>query len=307
MELFSEIHSLYYQLMTQLLQAPSLEQQRSLLNEEGFKETPFEMSAYLIDGKDGWHLTKNKVSVLKHPPKAFPLTKLEKAWLAAVEQDSKFTCFSDSFDLGSVEPLFNWQDYHYFDQFASGDSFTEEYAQTIRLLLTSIAKKQVVTLVYQATGKRTPTQHVFLPLKIEYSTKKNKLRVLGKRKNGPSWKSVTFNCSEIQSLQLNKEFLSEDFAWSPSRLCKIVCHLIDERSALERATFHFSNYRKTVERLEEKRYRLTIFYEKKDETELLINVLSFGARMRVVEPESFIQLVQERLIRQKELTQLRKR
>ena len=307
MELFSEIHSLYYQLMTQLLQAQTLEQQRSLLNEEGFKETPVEMSAYLNDDKDSWHLTKNNVSVLKHPPKAFPLTKLEKAWLAAVEQDSKFTCFSDSFDLGSVEPLFNWQDYHYFDQFASEDSFAGEYAQTIRLLLTSIAEKQVVTLVYQAAGKRTPTQHLFLPLKIEYSAKNNKLRVLGKRKNDTSWKSVTFNCSEIQSLQLNKEVLVEDFAWSPSRLCKIVCHLIDERSALERATFHFSNYRKTVERLEEKRYRLTLFYEKKDETELLINVLSFGARMRVVEPESFIHLVQERLIRQKELTHLRKR
>lgn len=302
MELFSEIHSLYYQLMTQLLQTKTAAEQRELLEQNGFKETPFEMSAYLTEDKDGWHLTKDNRPILKHPPKAFPLTKLEKAWLAAIQQEQKFACFSEPFDLGDYEPLFNWQDVHYFDQFVSEDSFTGAYAQIIRKLLQSITNQQVVQLDYQAAGKKQATTHLFQPLKLEYSAKNNKFRVLGKRKTGRSWKTVTFNCSDIQSLEPAKDLPIEGMVWSQPKLCKIVCHLIDKRSALERATFHFSNYRKTVERIGDNQYRLTIFYEKKDETELLINVLSFGARMKVVEPDSFIQLVKERLIRQKKLS-----
>ncbi|MEO1769265.1 WYL domain-containing protein [Candidatus Enterococcus ferrettii] len=304
MELFSEIHSLYYQLMAQLLQTKTADEQRELLEQNGFKETPFEMSAYLTEDKEGWHLTKDKHTILKHSPKSFPLTKLEKAWLAAIQQEQKFSCFSDPFDLEECEPLFSWQDIHYFDQFVSEDSFTGAYAQIVRKLLQSIDEQQVMQLDYQAAGKQQATRHLFQPLKLEYSAKNNKFRVLGKRKNGRSWKTVTFNCSDIQSLEPAKDSSIEGMVWSPPRLCKIVCHLIDERSALERATFHFSNYRKTVERLGDNQYRLTVFYEKKDETELLINVLSFGARMKVVEPDHFVQLIKERLIRQKELSHL---
>lgn len=306
MELFSEIHSLYYQLMTQLLQTKTAEEQRALLEQNGFKETPFEMSTYLKEDKDGWHLTKNNRSILTHPPQAFPLTKLEKAWLAAIQQEQKFACFSEPFDFEDSDPLFNWQDVHYFDQFASEDSFSGAYAQTIRTLLQSISTKQLLRLNYQAAGKSGTTNHTFLPLKLEYSAKNNKFRVLGKRKNGSSWKTVTFNCSDIQSLEVMEDGAAEEIGWSQPKLCKIVCQLVDERSALERATLHFSNYRKTVERLEEKLYRLTIFYEKKDETELVINVLSFGARMKVIEPDSFIYLIKERLIRQKRLVKLKK-
>ena len=306
MELFSEIHSLYYQLMTQLLQTKTAEEQRALLEQNGFKETPFEMSAYLKEDKDGWHLTKDNRSILKHPPKPFPLTKLEKAWLAAIQQESKFSCFSEPFDLEVSEPLFNWQDAQYFDQFVSEDSFTGQYAQIIRQLLQSITNQRTVQLEYQAVGKCQTTRHLFQPLKLEYSAKNNKFRVLGKRNSGASWKPVTFNCSDIQSLEVITDGTIEGIVWSSPKLCKIVCHLVDERSALERATFHFSNYRKTVERLGEKQYCLTIFYEKKDETELLINVLSFGARMKVVEPDHFVHLIKERLIRQKELSHVRK-
>lgn len=37
MELFSEVNSLYYQLMTKVLQTETLEQQQQLLDQDGFK------------------------------------------------------------------------------------------------------------------------------------------------------------------------------------------------------------------------------------------------------------------------------
>ena len=46
------------------------------------------------------------------------------------------------------------------------------------------------------------------------------------------------------------------------------------------------------------RYRLTLRYDREDETELLIRVLSFGPVLKVVSPDSFIDKVKERLRKQ---------
>ena len=46
-------------------------------------------------------------------------------------------------------------------------------------------------------------------------------------------------------------------------------------------------------------YRLRIRYYENDETEMLIRVLSFGPYVKVLEPESFIELVKQRLVCQK--------
>ncbi|MGG5372733.1 WYL domain-containing protein [Enterococcus sp. AZ196] len=300
MELFSEVNSLYYQLMTKALQTETLAQQQQLLDQDGFKETPFEMVDYLKDDENSWHLLKNHRSILNHPPQPFPLTKLEKAWLTAIQQDPKFRSVGEPFDLEEVEPLFDWQDYQYFDQFISEDLFDEDYEKIIQQLLESIQQKELVVLDYHSTKKRNATSHLFQPLKLEYSIKNNKFRVLGKRKAGKNWKPVVFNCSDIQNIQVKEPFVANSEPVH-SKLCSIVCELKDERSALERATFHFSNYRKILERSDNTFYRLTIFYEKKDETELLINVLSFGARMKVIEPNHFVDLIKQRLILQQQL------
>ena len=44
-----------------------------------------------------------------------------------------------------------------------------------------------------------------------------------------------------------------------------------------------------------------IRYDGEDETEVLIRVLSFGPRLRVVAPEAFVDKIRERLERQKRL------
>lgn len=301
MELFSEVNSLYYQLMTKVLQTETLEQQQQLLDQDGFKETPFEMLNYLKDDEAGWHLLKNHRSILNHPPQPFPLTKLEKAWLAAIQQDPKFNCVGEPFDLEESEPLFAWQDYQYFDQFISEDNFDEEYAEIIQQLLESIQQKNIVALNYQSAAKNgAVTDHLFQPLKLEYSAKNHKFRVIGKRKSDQSWKQVVFNCSDIRSIHVKEPFYSNS-SQVHSKLCTIACEIKDDRGALERATFHFSNYRKTLERLDGTLYRMTIFYEKKDETELLINVLSFGARMKVIEPSYFVNLIKRRLTMQQQI------
>ena len=51
-------------------------------------------------------------------------------------------------------------------------------------------------------------------------------------------------------------------------------------------------------RIGENRYRLTLRYEKEDETEMLIRVLSFGPALKVISPGKFRKRIKDRIERQ---------
>ncbi len=89
-------------------------------------------------------------------------------------------------------------------------------------------------------------------------------------------------------------------------LCKnpLVLEITTERNALERTMLHFSCYQKKVERQEESgTYRCTIYYDKRWETELLIQVLSFGPVVKVLGPKSFLAQIQKRVMDQAHVTE----
>ena len=58
---------------------------------------------------------------------------------------------------------------------------------------------------------------------------------------------------------------------------------------------HFSHLNKQTERIGEDLYKITLFYEREDETELLIRVLSFGPVLKAVYPDDFVRKLAERL------------
>ena len=60
----------------------------------------------------------------------------------------------------------------------------------------------------------------------------------------------------------------------------------------------FANYEKSTRKLDSDTYECLIYYNKKTETELLIEVLSFGPMIKVVGNEAFLKLIKERLLRQ---------
>ena len=77
--------------------------------------------------------------------------------------------------------------------------------------------------------------------------------------------------------------------------------LTDDRNALERVMLHFSHLDKETERIDDNHYKITLYYEREDETELLIRVLSFGPVLKVVFPDDFIKKLCDRLEKQKNL------
>ena len=71
---------------------------------------------------------------------------------------------------------------------------------------------------------------------------------------------------------------------------------------MERVLLHFSHLQRETKRINENKYRITIYYDHYDETEILIRILSFGSTLRVIEPESFISRLKERIDKQRKLT-----
>lgn len=133
---------------------------------------------------------------------------------------------------------------------------------------------------------------------MEYSEKDDKFRLISAGNRFGS----TINLGRIISCKrYEKEFEITPGKRNSSRSRSVIFELRDERNALERVLLHFAHFEKTAERIEGDRYSITIHYDKEDETELVIRILSFGPMIKVMAPAHFIDLIKHRLIHQKKL------
>ena len=317
-QLFHEVYGKYYQLLTKLLNRESSTEAeiRRLVQQEGYGETAFSIMPALLSQEDNWHLLfkeegeEQTYRRVTKGPITRPLTLLEKRWLKTLLRDPRIFLFLDeeqqhtlSEQLGDCAPLFDIEDVDYFDQFKLGDPYESvAYQRNVGRLLHAIRERKLVQVHYLALDRTQGVSHTVLPEKLEYSQKNDKFRLRGRRRTtSGKWERVVFNLSEINQVEvLNEE--APDMDSAPLKEKKIVCVLQDDRDTLERAMFHFSNYRKVTQKTNvENEYLLSIYYPSHDETELLINVLSFGPFLQVIEPDSFIRQIRHRLAVQKEL------
>lgn len=134
----------------------------------------------------------------------------------------------------------------------------------------------------------------FYPKEFEYSVKDDKIRILA-----AGCKFRQFNLGRV----LSCGFYTGHGPWrekpQAERRKDLTLLITDERNALERAMLHFAHFEKQAERTDDGRYILRLKYYESDETEIVIRVLSFGPYVKALEPESFVNLIKERLISQK--------
>lgn len=74
--------------------------------------------------------------------------------------------------------------------------------------------------------------------------------------------------------------------------------ITNQRNALERTMLHFANYEKHTRKIDADHYECQIYYNQNDETELLIELLSFGPTIKVLGPDHFVVQIKERLQKQ---------
>ncbi|MCI5752435.1 MAG: WYL domain-containing protein [Oscillospiraceae bacterium] len=301
MNLFHEIYGVYYKSVSEMLRLAvggrlTEKDMKSICDRYAFTDSHIEIIS-AIKG-ERWKLIRSDMTTpLRHEPNV-PLTSLELSWLKAVSLDKRMKLFDADTDfLSGVEPLFLPEDYVVFEQYGDGDPFEDEhYIEIFRTLLKAVRERKKVTIEYNSS-KGTHLRITGDPYEPEYSEKDDKFRI----KLADSKFADVLNLAGIEKCEIignagpsaqKSRFASEEY---------FIAELIDERNALERFMMHFSHFRKEATEISENKYRIKIFYDKSDETELVIRVLSFGQFIKITEPQSFVSLIRERLIMQKRL------
>lgn len=321
MELFSEIYSCYYHIVSKILQEQNLtaESMRGIIEENGFSDTALYLMPKLTES-DGWKLLEKHGnqfhSVLHHKPER-PVSTLELRWLAALCHDPRFRLFFTDSErtalqkiLAEIPPLFPYHAFCYYDQYLDGDPYHDEgYRQRFQLILEALQKKKTLAVVYQ-NKDGFQRKGLFYPLKIEYSEKDDKFRMYcGRSLQGNIRKYVTMNLGRIISCELSPLKLPHTFsidAFREHQRCDepVVIEVSQERNAIERVMIELSSYEKQSEYDEETGIcTVRIYYYKSDETELLIRLLGFGPVLQVLSPPHFLEQVKDRVRKQTLLLQ----
>lgn len=312
MTLFSDVYNCYYQVVKSLLEQKNYISNKELqyrVKEMGYEESILFLIPKLVSKE--WHLYEKNgdIFVSKVSDEFYvPLTNLQRSYLKALLLDEKIRLFLDTEQLDLLEnyladatPLWQPEDFYYFDRFEDSDDYSDsDYRLRFRKILEAIKNCQYIDILYKSRHGNL-VHHYCLPCRLEYSIKNDRFRLL-------AIKDHTLRNATVEIFNLNRmkevAFMNQTAPKPPnlnrclkrSYSLEPVCLLIkNERNALERAMLQFANYEKNTTRLDENTYQCLIYYNKYVETELLIEVLSFGPMIQVLGHEEFLELVKERL------------
>lgn len=298
--IFSELYGAYYNtiaaILTEAVEHPvSDERIGNIIKKYAFSESIWAIPEAIKEER--WQLLKRDgtTPILTEP--SMPLTVLQKRWLKAIGCDPRIKLFGNvDFHYPDAEPLFLPTDYIVFDKYSDGDDYTDEtYISNFRLILDAI-KNQYPLKIETLNKRGNQISQIVLPEYLEYSEKDDKFRLISA---GDQFRS-TINLGRIISCKpYEKAVEITQEKCNRARPQSVVFELKDERNALERALLHFAHFEKTAERIDGDRYLITIDYDKEDETEIVIRILSFGPMIKVTAPMHFIDLMKQRLMDQK--------
>jgi hypothetical protein len=298
--LFHEIYSTYFQTVTKILTEAvehplTTGEINTIIQDYAFEESTLNIPESL--GMAHWQLLKEDGTTVLRKKPTMPLTILQKRWINAIALDPRIHLFTDQpVVFSDIEPLFLPKDIYVFDKYSDGDPYENpDYIRNFRLILDAIKHNyQIQISITNRHGKQITTKTI--PEYLEYSEKDDKFRLIGtgsKLGNTINLGRI-ISCEKYENQQGGKVGKRNQ-----SRPRKVIFELIDERNALERVLMHFAHLEKQVEKIDERKYQVTLYYDKEDETEILIRVLSFGPMLHVVKPVAFINLIKGRLSDQK--------
>lgn len=298
--IFSELYSAYYNAVAEILKNAidhplQRDEIRRIVEEHAFGESILNIEPSLSNEK--WQLICSDGTTPLQTNPSMPMTIIQKRWLKAISLDPRIRLFQDEPpELEDVTPLFTSEDVYIFDRYLDGDDYTDEtYIRNFRLILDAIKNRYPLS-IHMDNHKGKSIHMVMLPEYLEYSEKDDKFRLVGL---GRHFKE-TVNLGRITKCERYTKNYETSFSQiTPPESRSVIFELIDERRALERVLLHFAHFEKQAERIDNNQFRITVNYDKNDETEIVIRILSFGPMIKVTSPQHFVNLIKERLIKQK--------
>ncbi len=296
--LFSEVYGTYYRAVASVLGRAVSGDLRGkdlpeIVRETAFGESVLTIPAALTDGS--WPLLTGEMTTpLRHTP-SMPLTTLEKRWLKSLLADPRIRLFDPPLDgLEDAEPLWDPGVFVFYDRYADADPYDDPgYIEMFRTVLQAMKERRKLRVKFRSSRGKLHS-FVCVPYTLEYSAKDDKFRLL----TSFVGKMLTVNLARVRSVKLMEAYTSYEYHPVNYREKTVTMLLTDERNALERALLHFSDLEKETEQLDEKHYRITLWYKQGDETEILIRILSFGPVLQVLGPDPILRQLQERITKQ---------
>lgn len=296
--LFCEIYSAYYNAVAALIDKAidselNYKNASEIITDKAFSES----FLYILDAikSEQWQvITKDFTTPIKNKT-AMPLTTLQLRFLKVISMDKRFKLFAEDINgLEDIEPLYINNDIRYFDIFENGDDYDNaEYINNFRIILSSLKENRRLKIEYQSP-KSQRIVHSFTPRKLEYSEKNDKFRLHCMYNSN----HTTINLARIKTIEILDTFNPERLNPYKRKKKSVILEIRDERNAMERCMLHFADFEKITKSFADNKYQMNLKYYSDDETEVLIRVLSFGPVVKVLEPESFIALLKERIEKQ---------
>ena len=297
--IFNEIYSAYYnavaRILDQLISNQSTDRDLAkIVEENAFGESVLTILPSLKNQK--WQLVHPDMTTpIVHTP-TMPMTEIQRKWLKSISLDPRIKLFDVNLEgLEDVEPLFTKADYLVYDKYNDGDDYgNERCIDHFRTILTAMRQGHNLKIeIINRHGERVYVRCI--PERLEYSAKDDKFRL------------VTSGCGFVRAVNLArivkcKVYYGDDIIRSKGdeRKCdRIKLKIKDERNTLERALMHFAHLEKNVERINNTEYMLNMTFDTADTPEMVIRVLSFGPTVEVLEPNSFRELIRNKLKDQK--------
>ncbi|MDE6834128.1 MAG: WYL domain-containing protein, partial [Ruminococcus sp.] len=295
MEIFNEIYSNYFRIVSEILKFPEItrEQKSEIISEYGFSETILHMQ------EDLWGLLKKNSSghynpVIKNRPVQI-LTRIQRRWLKSKLESPKIHLFLEENTIDSlkkhledIKPLYSENSFRYTDRFSDGDNFSDiDYQKNFRKIISAVKKHEIIEINFRSRNNQK-LNGMYVPLKIQYSPKNNRFRILAFSVQKDHTSIINIgritdikNTGEIFQKKISVErYFSEHKCIEP-----VTVRVSTGRNVTNRFFMEFAPFEKHTEYDSATGVCMVkIWYDRQDETELLIRLLSFGAMIEIVSP-----------------------
>lgn len=248
-----------------------------------------------------------------------PLSELEVRWLKTIISDEKIHYFFNEKEIMAMKLLlaeraidmkpFPMDAANYYDRFKFSAKKEWKEGTVLVPILDAIRESHVVKIKYVSTKKNIISGN-YKPILVEYSKRDNCFKgyfLSYRRKEGLK----VYNLAQFISIEdTGKRFDANELKtyfdeYREQQMDKIELEFDDKLNIADRILTEFSPWKKCCEfNAESGVYHLTVYYQKQDGRELALRLLSFGANIRILDPDhSISRIIQGKLEDQMERMQ----
>lgn len=245
-----------------------------------------------------------------------PLTKWELRWLRTILDDPKMTLFLTPDTISSLKEIIPQEitpicirkngnnakatsadNIYYFDRYHS-ESYQMD-SHLFRTILSALHNSEALNINYNA-GKGTSFKGIYYPIYIEFSKRDDRFRLYVQE--AKTDRIYMMNCDWISAAELTGTNFDMHRCQSvlkgffDTNQCKVSVEFEDTRNILDRILNEFSPWKKRCECIRKKdekneipaKYKLTIYYHRYDQMDMVVRLMSYGSYIRFIDKEHFI-------------------